>query len=165
MKRFLLLAFGFYTLCLAPASAETLPPADLMVIYKADRIMELYHSGTLIKTYHVSLGWQPNGAKRKQGDGRTPEGLYSINRHNPSSQYHLSLGISYPGPEDVGNAILLGIPPGGQIMIHGWPNKVHNVAATTDPGDWTDGCIAVNNREIEEIYASVHDGTPVMIVP
>ncbi len=145
----------------AVTAAQT---ADLVVIFKADRIMELYHSGTLLKQYHVSLGWQPDGPKHKQGDGRTPEGLYTITRHNPNSNYHLSLAISYPGPDDVGNAILLGVPAGGQVMIHGYPNRV-KAQSVSDPGDWTDGCIAVNNHEIEEIYAAVPDNTPVMIVP
>jgi murein L,D-transpeptidase YafK len=137
--------------------------ADLVVIFKGERLMELYGGGDLLNRYRVSLGWAPAGAKRRQGDGRTPEGLYTINRHNPNSNYHLSLGISYPGPEDIGNAILLGVPAGGQVMIHGYPNRVKGVKG--DPGDWTDGCIAVNNHEIEEIYAAVPDGTPVMILP
>jgi murein L,D-transpeptidase YafK len=162
MHRSILLAVLIYAMCaLSPSMA--MEQADLVVIFKADRTMELYHSGDLMKTYHVSLGWAPSGAKRKQGDGRTPEGLYTINRHNPNSHYHLALGISYPGPEDIGNAVLLGLPPGGQVMIHGYPNRVHGEVA--NPGDWTDGCIAVNNREIEEIYAAVPDGTPVMILP
>ncbi len=157
-------ALSFYLLGTAASMASgTLPPAaDLVVIYKAEHLMELYHSGELTRSYQIHLGFHPKGLKTKEGDGRTPEGLYTINRHNPNSKYHLSLGISYPGPEDKGNAIVMGVPAGGEVMIHGLPNGIHNVS---DPGDWTNGCIAVDNQSIEEIYGSVKDGTPVMILP
>ena len=92
------------------------------------------------------------GAKTRQGDGRTPEGVYTIVRHNPASRFHLSLGISYPGPADVGNAILIGTEPGNAIMIHGIPNG-QAVKPGENWGDWTDGCMAVSDREIEEIYS------------
>ncbi len=159
---FVLLVYLFAAPASMAAVEANLPSTDMVVIYKADHIMELYHSGTLTRTYDIHLGFHPYGLKTKEGDGRTPEGLYTINRHNPNSKYHLSLGISYPGPEDRGNATLMGVPPGGEVMIHGLPNGIHNVS---DPGDWTNGCIAVDNQAIEEIYASVKDGTPVMILP
>ncbi len=142
--------------------ASSLPPADIVVIYKADRVLELYHAGDRIASYPIHLGFQPIGFKTREGDGRTPEGLYTINAHNPNSKYHLSLEISYPGPEDRASAAAMGLPPGGQVMIHGLPN---GVTAVNQPGDWTNGCVAVDNKAIEEIYASVADGTPVMIVP
>ena len=144
------------------AAQPNLPSADMVVVYKADHLMELYHDGTLIRSYPIHLGFNPQGLKTKEGDGRTPEGLYTINSHNPNSKYHLSLGISYPGPEDRGNATLLGVPPGGEVMIHGVPARGQKIV---DPGDWTNGCISVDNKSIEEIYASVKDGTPIMIVP
>jgi murein L,D-transpeptidase YafK len=150
-------------LCSSFAQAS-LPPADLVVVHKAQRQLELYQGDTLLKSYHVALGWRPLGAKARQGDGRTPEGVYTIVRHNPASRFHLSLGISYPGPADVGNAILVGTEPGNAIMIHGLPNG-KTVKPGESWGDWTDGCMAVSDREIEEIYASVADGTTIIITP
>jgi murein L,D-transpeptidase YafK len=108
----------------------------------------------------VQLGRNPVGHKVMQGDGRTPEGDYIVDRRNPRSAFHLSLGINYPRPEDVEVARMLGVNPGGDIFIHGrGPN--HRWAR----GDWTEGCIAVRDREIEVIYAMVRDGTPVTILP
>jgi murein L,D-transpeptidase YafK len=148
----------------ATFAEAALPPADLVVVHKAQHQLDLYSGDTLLKSYHIALGWHPAGAKTRQGDGRTPEGVYTIVRHNPASHYHLSLGISYPGPADVGNAILVGTEPGNAIMIHGLPNG-KAVKPGENWGDWTDGCIAVNDREIEEIYAAVSDGTTIIITP
>jgi murein L,D-transpeptidase YafK len=160
MRIILAIIFLFVTV----AADAALPPADLIVVHKAQHQLDLYSGDTLLKSYPVALGWHPVGPKTRQGDGRTPEGVYTIVRHNPASRYHLSLGISYPGPADVGNAILVGTEPGNAIMIHGIPNG-KTVKPGEDWGDWTDGCIAVSDREIEEIYNAVQDGTTIIITP
>lgn len=110
-----------------------------------------------LKTYRFQLGFAPIGHKRVEGDGRTPEGQYWIDRRNPNSRFHLSLGISYPNQNDVEMARSLGMPPGGDIFIHGTPRDYRG------QDDWTWGCIAVSNREIEEIYSMVREGTPIFI--
>jgi murein L,D-transpeptidase YafK len=113
-----------------------------------------------LKKYNVELGFAPEGHKQFEGDGKTPEGTYRINRRNPNSDFHLSLGISYPNARDVAFAQAAGKSPGGEIFIHGMPNKKRG----TGP-DWTAGCISVKNDHIEEIYAMVKDSTYVTIYP
>lgn len=145
------------------ASVEDLPKADQVVIYKADRQMLLIRDGRILKKYRIALGKQPKGHKLKEGDHRTPEGTYYIQARNPKSRYYLSLKISYPSEEDKARAQKLGVSPGGEIMIHGM-----NDAYKTFWGrikDWTQGCIAVHNDEIEEIWEMVADGTPIKILP
>lgn len=130
-----------------------------VVVNKSSRRMYLLHHDQVLKSYEFELGFAPEGHKRHYGDGRTPEGAYFIDRRNPNSSYHLSIGISYPNPADVVAARAMGWDPGGDIFIHGTPEK--------DLGrdDWTVGCIAVTNREMEEIYAMVKTGTPIYIRP
>jgi murein L,D-transpeptidase YafK len=106
------------------------------------------------------LGFAPDGHKVVEGDGKTPEGLYRIDRRNPNSRFHLSLGISYPNAEDIRVAKSLGKSPGGEIFIHGQKHPLRK-----DEGDWTWGCIAVTNKEMEKLYAMVKDGTPIAINP
>ncbi|SOB95169.1 L,D-transpeptidase family protein [Rhodobacter maris] len=136
------------------------PRITQIQIYKAKRRMFLFSGDKVVKRYKIGLGGAPVGAKRFEGDGKTPEGLYYISRRNPNSAYHLSLGVSYPNPDDVAYAEALGRKPGGDIMIHGQAGK-------NPPGmrDWTAGCIAVTDQEIEEIYAMVGVGTPVFLFP
>lgn len=140
---------------------------DNILVEKGDRMMYLRHGETVIRSYKISLGGQPIGAKVKEGDQKTPEGKYMITEHNPRSSYHLSLRISYPNQEQRTIAKKMGYSPGGDIMIHGYPNWAidqvfdyihHN-------NDWTDGCIAVTNPEIEEIYRLVQNNTPIEIRP
>ena len=135
------------------------PEVTSVQVHKADRKLYLLHEGTVLRVYDVSLGFAPVGHKQVEGDGRTPEGAYRINRRNPNSAYHLSLGISYPDVDDVAHAASIGADPGGEIFIHGWSE----VLATSR--DWTAGCIAVRDAEIEEIYAMVKDGTIIHILP
>lgn len=136
------------------------PEVTRVIVHKAQRRMELWHHDELLRVFAVQLGRNPVGHKVMQGDGRTPEGDYIVDRRNPRSAFHLSIGINYPRPEDVEVARLLGVNPGGDIFIHGrGPN--HRWAR----GDWTEGCIAVRDREIEVIYAMVRDGTAVTILP
>jgi len=119
----------------------------------------------VIKSYRIALGGTPVGRKEQQGDHKTPEGLYTIVGRNPSSQYHRALRVSYPNAEDRARAAKRGVPPGGDIMIHGLPNGYGWVGRGHLAKDWTDGCIAVTDQEIEEIWTLVADGTPVEIRP
>ena len=120
--------------------------------------MYLTHHDKALKVYDIGLGFEPLGHKTREGDGRTPEGEYFIDRRNPSSQFHLSLGISYPNAEDRAYAARNGFSPGGDIFIHGRPSIYKDA-----PQDWTLGCIAVTNREMQEIYAMVKNDTRISI--
>ncbi len=122
--------------------------------------MYLLHGTQILAAYHVDLGFAPHGAKKAEGDGKTPEGTYFIDRRNPESRYHLSLGISYPNAQDIAQARLRGEEPGGDIFIHGSSGRLGPRGT-----DWTYGCIAVTDDEIEEIYAMVRDGTQIDIHP
>ena len=157
------LALGLgIALVLAPTSeaAADLPKADKLVVYKAKRTMHLVRKGWIIRTYSIRLGDKPVGPKIFENDGRTPEGRYLIDRHNANSRFHRSLHINYPRPQDIARAKKYRSSPGGEIFIHGTPGKGGRYA-----GDWTNGCIAVENHEIEEIWHAVEDGTPIEIKP
>jgi len=137
------------------------PEVTEVFVFKNARQMFLMHHDEVLKSYSIDLGFAPEGDKERRGDGKTPEGSYIIDRKNPDSQFHLSLGISYPDVNDKLVAKEAGDDPGGDIFIHGGP---------TDPRDrgrpdWTAGCVAVDDREIEDIYAMVRVGTPIMILP
>jgi murein L,D-transpeptidase YafK len=127
--------------------------------------MRAYHGTTLLREFRVALGRGGLGPKVQQGDGRVPEGEYTIGTRNRNSAFHLSLRISYPSPQQVRTAAARGIHPGGDIMIHGLPNGRANVGKSHRLVDWTDGCIAVTNPEIEWLWRSVPDGTPILINP
>jgi murein L,D-transpeptidase YafK len=139
------------------------PPADFVLVDKSDRRLELWRGGAIIRSYQVALGGNPEGPKRQEGDQRTPEGDYVIDHRNPASRYHLSLHISYPNAADRAASDKLGVPPGGDIFIHGLPNAWP--ASPAPKLDWTLGCIALDNAEIEEIWSLVPDGTPIRILP
>ncbi len=138
------------------------PEVTRVILFKDARVLQLFHRDKVLKSYGVGLGFAPKGHKQIEGDGRTPEGHYYIDRRNPDSRFHLSIGISYPNVMDVARARTLGQPPGGDIFIHGVGENVDRKQAK---GDWTWGCIAVTDREIEQIYAMVRDGTPITIYP
>jgi murein L,D-transpeptidase YafK len=121
--------------------------------------------GTVLRSYSVSLGAVPRGHKQQEGDERTPEGLYSIDAHNPNSSFHLSLQISYPNELDRARAEEAAVDPGGLIMIHGLPNGLGWLGPLHRLFDWTDGCVAVTSAEMDEIWESVAIGTPVRIEP
>ncbi|HUD27626.1 MAG TPA: L,D-transpeptidase family protein [Novosphingobium sp.] len=145
------------------AAPPSLPKIDLIRVRKAARVMELYADDRVVHVIeHIQLGDEPVGPKRFEGDERTPEGRYTIDWGNPKSAYHLSLHISYPNEADRAYAARFGRSAGGMIMIHGQP-----VGWTSGrvPGDWTDGCIAVSDAEIEALWDAVPDGTPIEIVP
>lgn len=156
---------GIFFLGKQASHPQTLPTIDFILIEKGKRRLSAYHQGQLIKTYTVALGFLPQGHKEREGDGKTPEGVYTISSKNPKSQFHLALKISYPNKSDTINAQKQGYSPGGNILIHGvnkhfsWLGKLHAIK------DWTLGCIAVTNEEIEEIYASTPVGTKVEIKP
>ena len=153
----------FLLAVLAQAPAAERPQADRIVIVKSARTMTLFSGGRVLKTYKVALGGVPIGPKRIEGDHKTPEGSYIINSRNPQSQFHLALHISYPSVADRERARKLGARPGGAIMIHGLPNGYDD--ARYRQTDWTDGCIAVTNAEIEEIWKLAPVGTRVEIRP
>jgi murein L,D-transpeptidase YafK len=136
------------------------PEVTYVVVNKGDRRMYLLHHDRVLEQYDIRLGFAPEGHKTVEGDGRTPEGVYWIDRRNPNSKFHLSLGISYPNDEDRARAEALGQKPGGDIFIHGQKSLFDR-----GEGDWTWGCIAVTNDEIEDIYAMVGDMTPIQINP
>ncbi|MCC5970182.1 MAG: L,D-transpeptidase family protein [Pararhodobacter sp.] len=136
------------------------PQVTQIRVHKSARVMELMHYDTLLRSFDVQLGRNPIGHKERQGDSRTPEGEYIIDRRNPRSAFHLSLGISYPNEDDVARAEENGWLPGGDIFIHGRGPNVRRPR-----GDWTEGCIAVRDREMEVIYAMIQDGTPISIYP
>jgi murein L,D-transpeptidase YafK len=139
--------------------------ADSIVVEKGHRTLTLYDRGAPVRIYFVALGNHPTGAKAAQGDGRTPEGMYYIAGHNPESKYHLSLLVSYPNDQDVARARARGVPTGGDIMIHGLPDRFASYGALHRQWDWTEGCIAVTNDEIEEIWSAVPDGAIIQIKP
>jgi murein L,D-transpeptidase YafK len=141
-----------------PAMARPGDRADEILVEKSARRMRLLRDGSVIRTYKVRLGDVPVGHKREQGDERTPEGVYRINGRNANSRFHLSLRVSYPDEADREEARRRGVDPGGDIMIHGGNSPAW-------PFDWTDGCIAVTDREIEEIWSLVPVGARIRIVP
>jgi murein L,D-transpeptidase YafK len=139
--------------------------ADSIVVEKQAHTLTLFFGGIPVRTYQVALGKQPKGDKIRIGDGRTPEGLYHIDARNPDSKYHMSLHISYPDVAHAQRAAALGVAPGGDIMIHGLPAAFADYGAAHRETDWTEGCIAVTDQEIEEIWRAVPNGAPIQIKP
>lgn len=136
------------------------PEVTRVQVQKGQRRMFLIHHDRVLKSYEIGLGFAPEGHKQFEGDGRTPEGTYLIDRRNPNSEFHLSVGISYPNAQDLAHARAEGKDPGGDIFIHGRPYKYRKGGR-----DWTAGCIAVTDQEIEEVYAMVRNGTPILLLP
>ena len=133
------------------------PEVTRIQVFKGQRRMQFLHNNYLLKEYRFDLGFNPIGHKEREGDGRTPEGAYMINRKNPNSQFHLSLGLSYPDRNDVARARAKGVSPGGDIFIHGTPSR------WIGQRDWTWGCIAVTNEEMDEIYPMINTGTKIYL--
>lgn len=160
------ICFGLLTLYFQnQAPSKPLAPITHILVEKSQRKMTVYHNHQPIKEYRIALGFQPIGTKQYQGDGKTPEGNYRIVSKNTESRFHLSLKISYPNENDVKQANSKNLNPGNNIMLHGlgkglgWFGKLHVFK------DWTLGCVAVTNAEIEEIYKATSIGTPVEIKP
>ncbi|MBR9918117.1 L,D-transpeptidase family protein [bacterium] len=144
---------------------DSTKPIDKIVVLKSERELKVYSNNQILKTYKISLSKQASGKKRVEGDAKTPEGIYTINDKNRNSKFYLNLGISYPNAQDRKYAKSIGESPGGAIKIHGirngygWIGKFHRFV------DWTNGCIALTNSEIEELYNSVSIGTSIEIKP
>ena len=135
------------------------PEVTRLQMFKGDRNLFLFNNTSVLKAYRIDLGFAAVGPKQFEGDGKTPEGTYTVDRRNPDSLFHLSIGISYPNEADIAYAAAQGREPGGDIFIHGGPRPGIDAIKP----DWTAGCIAVSDREIEDIYAMVRDGTPIDI--
>lgn len=147
------------------AEQPTPERADSILIFKKEHRLELLSSGKVIRSYSVALGRGGLAPKQREGDGRTPEGIYVIDKRNAASHYHRSLHISYPNEQDRRRAAQLGVQPGGEIMIHGLPNGMGWLGSTHRAYDWTLGCIAVTDAEIDEVWKLVPVGTSVEIRP
>ena len=137
---------------------------DKVFVDKSERILQLLSGDEVIKTYHIALGDSPAGHKRQQGDERTPTGSYKLDYKNEKSSYYRSIHVSYPNSNDKAQARKRGVSPGGDIMIHGQKNGFGHLAAVTQKRDWTDGCIAVTNDEMDEIMSVYQAGMPIEIV-
>lgn len=149
----------------ALTAAQASETVDRVVVLKKQRTLQLLHGGRVLKSYKVAPGGNPIGPKRKQGDGKTPEGTYVLDRRNAQSQFYKSIHISYPSAEDRARARRLGVSPGGDIFLHGLGKKYGWVGSAHTMHDWTNGCIAVTNEEIDEIWKLVKDGTLIEIKP
>lgn len=148
-----------------PSRAKDFPTADKVVVEKATRKLYLMRNGEPFRTFDIALGIAPVGDKKEEGDNRTPEGLYWLDMRNPHSDYFLSIHISYPNTEDRLEARQNGLDPGGQIMIHGQPNSPTYSAAYYRRADWTNGCIAVSNSDMIDIWLMTPDRVPIEILP
>jgi murein L,D-transpeptidase YafK len=161
---FSIITLSIYQLWPEPMLAED-AIIDKIIVVKSARKMTVYSEGNELKSYRISLGKEPTGKKEYEGDNKTPEGIYTINDKNPNSGYHLNLGISYPDSKDIEHANYLGKPPGGAIKIHGLRNEIGVIGKSHRLQDWTAGCIAVTNEEVEELYRCVPIGTEIEIRP
>ncbi|HCW91995.1 MAG TPA: hypothetical protein DHU56_18405 [Marinobacter sp.] len=148
---------------------QTQPQADgsitRVLVRKSERRLFLLQEDSILRSYRISLGDNPEGHKLYEGDERTPEGDYTLDWRNPGSDFYKSIHVSYPNEQDIDKARAWGLDPGGSIMIHGLPNEAGDLAFAFKGLDWTDGCIAVTNEAMEEIWNLVPDGTPISILP
>jgi len=152
-------------LCLAQNAVAPNLRADHVLVLKRSRTLQLLSHGKVIKIYKVALGGDPLGPKTRQGDHKTPEGLYVLDFRNAHSQFYKSIHISYPNARDRAEARKNGVSPGGDVFVHGLPNGYGAIGAAHRLKDWTDGCVAVTDEEIDEIWRVVADGTPIEIRP
>lgn len=143
----------------------SLPVADRVVVRKGERKLQLMRGSDVLRTYRISLGARPEGHKEYEGDYRTPEGKYRLTRRNPNSEYFLSIQIDYPNDRDIAKARRQGLRPGGAIMIHGQPNTPRKTRDYYTNVDWTEGCIAVSNSDMVEIWLMTPPDTPIEITP
>jgi murein L,D-transpeptidase YafK len=166
-RRKLLLGLGAMSplLVVRPSRAESIESATRVVVNKAERRLYLYNRRTEIGRYRISLGLNPEGHKEREGDFRTPEGLYYLGRRNPRSEYFLSIQISYPNRDDMRRAQRRGWQPGGSVMIHGLPNVPRHPLDYYLQNDWTNGCIALSNSDVLEVWMRTEDEIPIEISP
>ena len=148
-----------------PATANTLEMADRVVVRKAERRLFLMRGERVLRSFDVALGLSPKGHKEREGDFRTPEGNYRLAGRNANSDYFLAIQVSSPGPEDLRRAAADGVAPGGLIMIHGQPNRPTKPLEYYQTRDWTNGCIAVSNADMVDIWLMTPDNTPIQILP
>ena len=165
--RILVISALFLSMASLSVSAMDLPKADRVLVKKAERKLVLLKDGEIFRNYDIALGDSPTGHKQFEGDERTPEGNYTLDWRNSNSKFYRSIHISYPNSQDQQFAKNKGKSPGGMIMIHGQPNKSKDPVSAwiLDQMDWTDGCIAVKNDEMDEIWAAIDNGTPIEIHP
>lgn len=155
----------FGSLHAASVAATEFPLADKVVVEKEGRKLHLLRDGKPFRTFDIALGIEPVGDKMQEGDFRTPEGRYTLDARNPDSDFFLSIRISYPNPQDRHEAAQQGVDPGGQIMIHGQPNEPTYSAGYYKSADWTNGCIAVSNSDMIDIWLMTPDNVPIEILP
>lgn len=160
MKNFVLLS-----LLLIVSACAVPPKADIVLVDKSQNRMYLFQRSQVIASYDISLGQNPIGHKVQEGDHRTPEGRYSLTYKNANSKFYKSIRINYPNENDIARAEARGVTPGGDIVIHGMPNEVGDYRGPIKPKNWTQGCIAVRNHEMDEIWKLVDSGTPIEIRP
>ena len=141
------------------------PQADRIVVVKSERKLQLYREGEILRSFDIALGLVPEGPKRRSGDFKTPEGAYFVEWKNPESDYFMALKVSYPNAQDLAVADAAGVNPGGLIMIHGQPNNGRYSALRSQGMDWTDGCIAVSNSDMVDIWLMTTEGIPIEIRP
>jgi len=146
-------------------SLTELPRADRVLVRKSQRKLYLMDGDTILRSYRIALGLNPVGHKERAGDFRTPEGTYRLTRRNSRSEYFLSIQVSYPSDHDLRKARRNRWDPGGQIMIHGFPNQLRHAPLYYETRDWTDGCIAVSNSDMVEIWLLTPDNVPIEILP
>jgi len=158
-------AFATELAMLEPMDSQGVPEVSEVIVRKEERRLYLLDGDEVIRSYRIGLGDNPSGHKLYEGDERTPEGSYTLDWRNSNSDFYKSIHISYPNEEDRELASAWGLNPGGSIMIHGLPNDSEGLEFAYLGLDWTDGCIAVSNQEMDEIWQLVSDGTPIRILP
>jgi hypothetical protein len=157
---------GATTMAVPPLRlSASIPVADQIIVRKAERRLYLLRRGEVLRSYRVALGLVPEGAKERAGDFRTPEGHYQLTRRNPRSDYFLSIQVSYPNDEDVRRAHRQHVDPGGSIMLHGLPNNLRHPPEYYAKSDWTDGCIAMSDSDMVELWMMTQDNVPIEILP
>jgi murein L,D-transpeptidase YafK len=149
----------------SPAVSSAIEIADRVVVRKSERQLLLMRGDRVLRTFGVALGLSPTGPKRQEGDFRTPEGTYRLSGRNANSDFFLAIQVDYPGPEDERRASAEGVAPGGMIMIHGQPNRPSRPLEYYQKRDWTNGCIAVSNADMVDIWLMTPDNTPIQILP
>jgi len=161
----LIAAFALLVTGSPAVSAGEFPVADLVVVEKDNRRLHLIKDGEPFRTFDIALGIRPVGDKQQEGDFRTPEGRYILDTRNPNSEFFLSIHVSYPNQQDRREARSKGVDPGGAIMIHGQPNEPSRSEAYYRTQDWTNGCIAVSNSDMIDIWLMTSENTPIEIRP
>ena len=165
MKSIITVITLVFLLLLHSSAAHSTEKAELVIVIKNEYRLYLIRDEKLFASFPVVFGPNPKGHKQQQGDERTPEGEYVLDYKNTNSSYYKSIHISYPNDQDRENAKKLGVSPGGDIMIHGQPNRWGKFSLVTQLFNWTNGCIALSNRDMDAVWNAVDPGTPIQIRP